>query len=106
MSARAPAGRTTKNTGTAAAACTRLTINGEVESCVISQPAPTFCIQVPVYEITAAIHNDRNSGSRNGAQGESARRVPSPQPPESKYDQPIELILYVISVPSVVKVCS
>src|SRR5271156_1271696 len=72
MSASAPAGSTTKNTGTAAAAWTRLTINGEVESCVISQPAPTFCIHVPVYETTAAIHNDRNSGSRNGAHAASA----------------------------------
>jgi hypothetical protein len=48
MSANAPAGSTTKNTGIAAAAWTRLTINGEVEICVISQPAPTFCIHVPV----------------------------------------------------------
>jgi hypothetical protein len=48
MSANAPAGSTTKNTGTAAAACTRPTISGDVVSCVISQPAPTFCIQVPV----------------------------------------------------------
>ena len=31
-----------------AAACTRLTISGDMVSCVISQPAPTFCIHVPV----------------------------------------------------------
>ena len=48
MSASAPAGSTTRNTGTAAAACTRPTISGEVVSWVINQPAPTFCIHVPV----------------------------------------------------------
>jgi hypothetical protein len=41
--------------------------------CVINQPAPTFCIQVPVYEMTDAIQSDRNSGSPNGAQGETER---------------------------------
>gem|GEM_PF-6896637 len=48
MSASAPAGSTTKKTGIADAPCTRLTISGDVVSCVISQPAPTFCIHVPV----------------------------------------------------------
>ena len=48
MSASAPAGRITRNTGSVVAAVTRLTINGDMVSCVISQPAPTFCIQVPV----------------------------------------------------------
>ena len=48
MSARAPAGRITRNTGNAAAACTSPTMNGFMVICVISQPAPTFCIQVPV----------------------------------------------------------
>jgi len=48
MSASAPAGSTTRNTGMAPAACTRLTISGEVVSCVMYQPAPTFCIHVPV----------------------------------------------------------
>src|SRR5437868_936393 len=73
MSASAPAGRMTRKTGTVAAACTRLTISGDIVSCVISQPAPTFCIHVPVYEITAAIHSDRNKGSYKGAQAELAR---------------------------------
>jgi len=31
-----------------------------------------------VYEITAAIHNERNTGSPSGAQAESARRNPVP----------------------------
>ena len=48
MSASAPAGRITRNTGRAAAACTSPIINGFMVICVISQPAPTFCIQVPV----------------------------------------------------------
>jgi len=48
MSASAPAGRITKNTGNAPAACTSPIIRGFVVIRVISQPAPTFCIQVPV----------------------------------------------------------
>src|SRR6266498_347750 len=42
-------------------------MNGERVSWVINQPAPTFCIHVPVYEITAANQSERNSGSRNGS---------------------------------------
>ncbi len=42
MSARAPAGRTSKKNGTLAAAWTRATINAEVSSSVISQAAATF----------------------------------------------------------------
>jgi len=47
-SANAPAGRITRKTGTSIAACTKPTINGDMVSWVISQPAPTFCIHVPV----------------------------------------------------------
>ena len=48
MSASAPAGSTTTNTAMLPAACTRPTINGDMVSEVISQAAPTFCIQLPV----------------------------------------------------------
>ena len=47
ISAKAPAGRITRNTGRVVAACTRLTISGDMVSWVIIHPAPTFCIQVP-----------------------------------------------------------
>ena len=70
MSARAPAGRITRNTGNATAACTSPTINGDMVSMVIIQPAPTACIHVPMYEMMAAIHRARNRGSRNGAHAE------------------------------------
>src|SRR5712692_11547698 len=33
---------------------------------VINHAAPTFCIQVPIFEATDAIHRERKSGSRNG----------------------------------------
>ena len=45
-------------------------ISGDVVSCVMSQPAPTFCIHVPIYEITAASHSDRNNGSARGVHAE------------------------------------
>src|SRR5580698_2581386 len=70
MSASAPAGKMTRKTGSVVAACTRPTMNGDIVSWVISQPEPTFCIQVPVYEITAATQSERKRGSPNGAQAE------------------------------------
>src|SRR5947209_13729326 len=78
MSANAPAGRITRNTGNMVAACTSPTIKGDIVSCVISQPAPTFCIHVPVYEMTAATHSERNSGSRNGSHGDPLTRPGRP----------------------------
>ena len=48
MSARAPAGRITRKTGNVLAAWTNPILRGDIVSWVISQPAPTFCIQVPV----------------------------------------------------------
>src|SRR5271156_6677596 len=70
MSASAPAGKMTRKPGSVVAACTRPTMNGDIVSCVISQPEPTFCIQVPVYEIPAATQSERKRGSCNGAQAE------------------------------------
>src|SRR5215469_3850294 len=75
MSANAPAGRLTQNTGAVVAACTRLTISGDMVSDVISQPAQAFYIQVPVEELTAANHRERNRGSRSGSRGEPLVRT-------------------------------
>ena len=38
-------------------------------SSVISHPAPTFCIQVPMFDATDAIHSARKSVWVSGAQG-------------------------------------
>jgi len=70
MSASAPPGSASRNIGSAVAACTRDTINGSGSSVTISQPAPTSCIQVPIFDATVAIHNMRNSGCVNGDQAE------------------------------------
>ena len=55
------------------AASTSATIDGDDESDVISQPAPTSCIQVPTLETIVAIHRLRKSALRNGLHGELAR---------------------------------
>jgi hypothetical protein len=34
----------------------------------MSHAAPTFCIHVPMFEATEAIHSARNKGSRRGLQ--------------------------------------
>src|SRR5436309_2890852 len=72
MSASAPAGSASSITGKLSAASTSATIAGDEESDVISQPAPTSCIQVPMLETMVAIHKLRNSAVCNGLHGERA----------------------------------
>ena len=72
MSANAPAGSATRKIGRLVAVCTSATIVGDGSSAVMSHTAPTFCIQVPTYETTDAIHRARNSGSYSGCQGDIA----------------------------------
>ena len=72
MSASAPAGIASSITGMLSAASTSATIDGEAESEVISQPAPTSCIHVPTLETIVAIHSPRNSLFCNGLHGETA----------------------------------
>src|SRR2546426_8413565 len=72
MSASAPAGSARSITGKLSAASTSATIAGDDESDVISQPAPTSCIQVPMLETMVAIHKLRNSAVCSGLHGEVA----------------------------------
>src|SRR5712671_5349899 len=72
MSAIAPAGSASSITGRLSAASTSATIEGDEDSEVISHPAPTSCIQVPMFETMVAIHNPRNSPFLSGLQGEGA----------------------------------
>src|SRR5689334_24416430 len=41
--------------------CTRATIVGLGANDVISQAAPTFCIQVPIFDATAAIRSEEHT---------------------------------------------
>src|SRR5215472_10711057 len=75
LSASAPAGSAIRNTGRLNATCTSETQIGELVNEVISQPVAMFCIQLPVYEMTAAIQRLRNSGSRRGARTEGCAGV-------------------------------
>jgi hypothetical protein len=59
------------------ALCTRATRRLEEVSVVISQAAPTLCIQVPMFDTTEAIHRLRKSGCRKGDQAEGAREAES-----------------------------
>jgi hypothetical protein len=54
------------------AAETSATMEGEDESEVINHPAPTSCIQVPMFEISVAIHSPRKRRMRSGLQGDCA----------------------------------
>jgi len=56
-SASAPANSAKRKIGAVVAACTSTTIAGDGFSVVISQPAPTSCIQVPMLEISVATHS-------------------------------------------------
>src|SRR6185295_8104760 len=75
MSASAPAGSASSMTGMLSAASTSATSDGEEESEVISQPAPTSCIQVPTFDTIVAIHRLRNSVLRSGLQADEAARA-------------------------------
>src|SRR5438105_1087499 len=75
MSASAPAGSASSISGKLSAASTSATIDGEDESEVINQPAPTSCIQVPTFETIVAIHRLRNSAVRSGAQAPGIARM-------------------------------
>src|ERR1700687_2203932 len=86
ISAIAPAGRPTTKTGRVGALCTRATINGDGESEVMAQAALTFCIQVPTFETSEAIHRARNTGCDSGVQADSAVR-----PSESIFELDIEI---------------
>jgi len=46
-----------QNNGRLVAVCTRATNRADGASSVISHAAPTFCIQVPIFDITDAIHS-------------------------------------------------
>src|SRR5271154_4855059 len=72
ISARAPAGNASSISGKLSAASTSATIDGDGESEVINQPAPTSCIQPPTFETMVAIQRLRKSTSCNGLQGDRA----------------------------------
>src|SRR6266508_463772 len=75
MSAIAPAGSASSITGRLSAASTSATSDGDDESDVISQPAPTSCIHVPTLETMVAIHRLRNNALRSGLHAEGGARA-------------------------------
>ena len=75
ISASAPAGSASNISGMLSAASTNATIDGEDESEVINQPAPTSCIQVPTFETMVAIQRLRKSPFCKGLHADGAARV-------------------------------
>src|SRR6476620_8003703 len=79
------AGRPTRKTGRLAAVCMRATNSGEGVSEVISQAAPTLCIQVPMLDVIAAIQTARKTAWRSGLQGEAlGSGLPAALPSEER----------------------
>src|SRR5450432_2835029 len=70
MSAIAPAGSASSISGKLSAASTSATIEGDDDSEVINQPAPTSCIHVPMFETMVAIQRLRNSAFLSGLHAE------------------------------------
>ena len=66
MSASAPLGRPSTNTGSVDAACTSATIRTLSVSDVISQAAATSFIHIVMLAASQASHSMRNTGSRKG----------------------------------------
>ena len=71
-SASAPAGSANRNTGSVVAACTSATIAGDGASVVISHPAPTSFIHVPVCDRTVATQSTAKGRLAKGAKAEGA----------------------------------
>jgi hypothetical protein len=67
MSANAPLGRPSRNTGSVEAVCTIATITGLVVSDVITQAAVTSFIHIEMLAANVASHRLRNTPVRNGA---------------------------------------
>ena len=67
-SASAPAGSASRNSGSVAATCTSATQVALGAISVISQPAPTSRIQVPMLPTSAAVHMTAKTRCLNGAQ--------------------------------------
>ena len=67
MSASAPLGMPSRNTGKVAAVCTSATHNAESVSDVISQAAATSLIHMHRLAISQVLHNMRNTGRFSGA---------------------------------------
>ena len=70
ISAMAPAGRASRNTGAMVAACTMLTISASGDIVAIIQPAPVFCIQTPSEATILAPQRVRNREWRKGLRAE------------------------------------
>ena len=65
----------TRKTGRLVAACTSATTTGEGVREVISHAAPTFCIHVPILEVSDAIQRARKTGCRRGFHAEIPGRA-------------------------------
>ena len=70
MSANAPLGSPSRNTGNVEADCTSATQSGDGPSEVMSHAAATSFIHIEVLAAIQVIHNMRNTGRRSGAKAE------------------------------------
>src|SRR5215469_11917251 len=68
MSPMAPAGSAKTKNGSAEAVCVSATKIGPALSEIMSQAAPTLCMNVPISERTSAMNRFRKVGARNGRQ--------------------------------------
>jgi hypothetical protein len=72
MSASAPLGRPSRNTGSVEAVCTSATSTGLVVNVVISQAAATSFIHIVMLAASQASQSMRKTGVANGASAEVA----------------------------------
>src|SRR2546430_13018689 len=72
ISASAPAGRASRNSGRVVATCTSEPFGAEGVSKVTTKAAAESCIHVPMLKTPSEIHSARNSGRRNGLHAEGA----------------------------------
>ncbi len=70
MSASAPLGSPSRNTGRVDADCTSATMTGEVVRVVISHADATSFIHMQMFDVSQVIHSSRKTGLASGAHGD------------------------------------
>src|SRR5256885_12753365 len=83
MSAIAPLGTPSRNTGAVEADCTSATITGETDSEVISHAAATSFIHMQVLAVTQTPHSVRNTGCDKGVQADTGAMTALRSPAET-----------------------
>src|SRR5512134_2576857 len=78
ISASAPLGSPSRNTGSVEADCTSATMTGEVVRVVMSHADATSFIHMQMFDVSQVIHSSRKTGLASGVHGDVLAAVSGP----------------------------